>query len=445
MSVNSSLWIQRAQLWFDQTLVQLALPVFWLQAAVLIVALLAGWVVHRRLGGWLASREAVVPKLLAHMMEALRRGLFGLSVALMLLLGEGVLAQYFPTGLWLNALAVLFLALASVRLLIYLLRQVMGNGPLMRAWENAISVLVWGAVALYLLGWLPAMVEALDSLAVQWGDSRLSLLTVLRVSVVVLGLIAAAFWFSQWLERRLDTARHLSPSLKVGIAKLLRVVLLVFAAVIGLHTVGIDLTALTVFSGALGVGIGFGLQRIASNFISGFILIMDRSIRPGDVITIGNNFGWVQELRARYIVVRTRDGVDTLIPNENLVTNEVINWSFGDARVRLKLQVQISYQDDPEQAMRLLEEAAVGPRVLDDPPPGARLLGFGDNGIDLELRLWINDPQAGVNNVRSEVNLRIWKAFQKAGITIPFPQRDLYLKETPRPQSDRPPSGSVEA
>ena len=183
------------------------------------------------------------------------------------------------------------------------------------------------------------------------------------------------------------------------------------------------------------VGLGFGLQRIASNFISGFILVFDRSIRPGDVISINDKFGWVQELRARYIVVRDRDGVETLIPNENLITTEVINWSYSDKQVRIKLPVQISYEDDPEAAMDILARAAQGSaRVLQNPPPAPRLLGFGDSGIDLELRVWIRDPQQGVNNVRSELNIAIWKGFKAAGITIPYPQQDLYVKELPAPQ-----------
>ena len=199
-----------------------------------------------------------------------------------------------------------------------------------------------------------------------------------------------------------------------------------------LNAVGIDLGALTVFGGALGVGIGFGLQRIASNFISGFILVFDGSIRPGNVISINDKFGWVQELRARYIVVRDRDGVETLIPNENLITTEVINWSYSDPRVRLKLPVQVSYADDPEQAMQILIGASeASGRVLRDPAPAARLMGFGEHGIDLELRVWIYDPQEGVANVRSDINLNIWKRFREAGITIPFPQHDLYVKELP--------------
>jgi small-conductance mechanosensitive channel len=174
------------------------------------------------------------------------------------------------------------------------------------------------------------------------------------------------------------------------------------------------------------------LQRITSNFISGFILVLDRSIKPGDVISVGaddSKFGWVQELRARYVVVRDRDGVERLIPNENLITSEVINWSYSDPNTRVRIPVQISYDDNPEEAMAILIEAAkASKRVLLDPIPAARMLDFGDNGILLELRIWINDPENGIGNVRTDVNLAIWKLFKEAGITIPYPQRDLHVK-----------------
>ena len=178
------------------------------------------------------------------------------------------------------------------------------------------------------------------------------------------------------------------------------------------------------------MGIGFGLQRIIANFISGFVLIADRSIKQGDVITVGDSFGWVEKLAARYVVVRDRDGVETLIPNENLMINEVINWSHSDRKIRLKLPVSISYGDDPEQAMALLLKAGGAPeRVLDDPAPVARLMAFGDNGIELQLRVWIQDPQEGISNIRSDINLAIWRAFKAAGVTIPFPQRDVHLRQ----------------
>ncbi len=204
------------------------------------------------------------------------------------------------------------------------------------------------------------------------------------------------------------------------------VAILIGVVLLGLNASGLDLTTLNVLTGAIGIGLGFGLQAIAANFVSGFVLLMDKSIKPGDVIsftgttgTSTENFGWVQELRGRYVVVRDRDGVETLVPNQNLITTPVINWSYSDRKVRLKLPVRISYHDDPEHALAVLIEAAYcSERVLREPGPVSRLMHFSDHGIDLELRFWIADPEEGVNNVRSDVNRAIWRAFRDAGITI---------------------------
>jgi len=216
--------------------------------------------------------------------------------------------------------------------------------------------------------------------------------------------------------------------MRVGLTKVSKFLIYTIAFLLALKSVGIDLTTLAVFSGAIGVGIGFGLQKIFSNFISGFILLFDRSIRPGDVITVGNRFGWVQALHARYVVVRDRDGVETLIPNENLITTEVTNWSYTDRNVRLKIPVQISYRCDVELAMQqMLEAGEEHPRVLKDPAAVTRLMAFGDNGIELELRIWVRDPEAGVGSVRSDINLSIWRRFKAHGIIIPFPQRDVHI------------------
>ncbi|MGD8795396.1 MAG: mechanosensitive ion channel, partial [Thiohalophilus sp.] len=313
-----------------------------------------------------------------------------------------------------------------------ILRKGFAPTPMLKAWENIISTTIWVIVALYLLGALPLVLQTLDSFAFTLGDNRISALSVISFLLLVALLFALAMWISSLIERRMQGSQYLNASLQVALGKIIKVVLIALAILVALDAVGLDLTALTVFGGALGVGLGFGLQRIASNFISGFLLLFDRSIKPGDVISIGNKFGWVHELRARYIVVRDRDGVDTLIPNENLVTSDVINWSYGDRNVRIKIPVQISYSDDPEKAMALLVEAAQqNVRILKEPPPVGRLLEFGDNGIGLELRIWINDPEQGVNNVRSDLNLAIWRSFKEHNITIPFPQRDVYVKSLP--------------
>lgn len=301
------------------------------------------------------------------------------------------------------------------------------GAPMSRA-EWALGWLLWVLLLMWLLRWLDPVIHALNAVTIPVGEHAITLLDVMRVVVVLLLLVAAATYLGAVLERRLLTATGLPIGVRVGIAKLSRVFLVVLAVVLGLTALGVDLTALAVIGGAVGVGVGFGLQRIASNFISGFVLLGDRSIRPGDVITIGTRFGVVQELRARYVVVRDRDGVDTLIPNESIITSEVINWSYADRRVRLKLPVQISYRDDPRKAMQMMEDAARShPRVERDMAPAARVMAFAENGIDLELRFWIRDPEDGVNNVRSDIFLLIWDAFKAAGVTIPYPQRDVHI------------------
>lgn len=272
----------------------------------------------------------------------------------------------------------------------------------------------------------------MDSLAFSVGELRISLLAIVKL-ILLMGLVlVVAIWLSGIIDRRLTQLPYLSAGAAVGFSKVAKLVLITVAALSVLNLVGIDLTALAVFGGALGVGIGFGLQRIASNFISGFILVFDRSIRPGDVISIGEKFGWVVALHARYVVVRNRDGVDTLIPNENLITTEVINWSYSDPNVRLKIPVSVSYSDDVERAMAIiLDIAREHPRVIADPEPVCRLTTFGDHGIHLEARVWVADPQAGFGSVSSDINLAIWRRFKQEGITIPFPQQDVYIKELP--------------
>lgn len=403
------------------------------ELVVLALALTGALLVNRSLGRYLIDTTADAGRadLRRLGLRALQRILFPLSLLLGALVGRAVLVVMQRNILLLDLAVPLMLSLALVRLAVYVLRKAFRPGPAVKAWENLISTSIWILVALHLLGWLPDVVRALDAFGYDFGGLRISLYTLLQLVVAVGALLVLATWLAAVIEQALSRSEFISPGVRIGLAKTSRFGLYTLAALLSLHAVGIDLGALAVFGGALGVGLGFGLQRIASNFISGFILVFDRSIRPGDVISINDKFGWVQELRARYIVVRDRDGVETLIPNENLITTEVINWSYSDPQVRIKLPVQISYQDDPEQAMQiLLDSAHVSPRVLKDPPPAARLMAFGESGIDLELRVWIRDPQQGVANVRSDINLAIWKAFRAAGITIPFPQRDVHLNPT---------------
>ncbi|MFO7602585.1 MAG: mechanosensitive ion channel [Gammaproteobacteria bacterium] len=404
------------------------------QLGILALALILAYFIARRVTRYVALKTQERERSFRHMtLRTLQRLIFPISALVLVVLGRGILHALTLPAQFLNIAMTLLLSLASIRLVIYILRKGFAPSPLLKAWESIISTTVWLIVALYLLDWLPVVVQNLEAVGFTLGKNRVSLLSVINFIMLVAFFFTLAIWLSSHLERRMRASSHLNASLKVALAKLVKVVFITFAVLIALDTAGIDLTALTIFGGALGVGLGFGLQRITSNFISGFILLFDKSIKPGDVVSIGDKFGWVQELHARYIVVTDRDGVDTLIPNENLVTSEVINWSYRDKNVRLKAPISISYHDDPELAMQLMVEAAKSiPRILTEPEPVARLVRFGDNGVELECRVWINDPEKGMGNVLSDLNLSMWHKFKGAGITIPFPQRDVYIKQMPQ-------------
>jgi small-conductance mechanosensitive channel len=254
---------------------------------------------------------------------------------------------------------------------------------------------------------------------------------------VVTGFVVVTSVVARTVERRVMALDTLALSTRIGISKFAYFFLIGLGILLGINAAGVDLTALTVLTGAIGLGLGFGLQAIASNFVSGFVLLMDKSIKPGDVIsftqhtgTSTENFGWVQELRGRYVVVRDRDGVETLVPNQNLITNSVINWSYSDQRVRLRLPVMVSYDSDVERALELLIQAASDhPRILRDPGPVSRLMSFEDYGMRLESRFWIRDPMNGVNNVRSDVNRRILRLFRENGIHIPVAQHEVRVAD----------------
>lgn len=296
-------------------------------------------------------------------------------------------------------------------------------------WSRFVTLVVWAIAALNILGLLDPTMAMLDSAGVTLGGLRISALTIVKAMLSLAVLLWLATVASRLLERRITALPNLTPSLQVLIVKLLKIVLVVIAIVVALRTVGIDLTAFAVFTGAVGVGIGFGLQKLVSNFISGLSILMDKSIKPGDVISVGDTHGWVSSLGARYVSVVTRDATEYLIPNDDLFTQRVINWSYSSADVRLKLPVAISYGADLRKAIELCQRAASEvPRVLKEPKPVCLLKGFGDNGADLELRIWINDPKNGVSNVKSDVFLCIWDNFRTQGIEIPFPQRELHLK-----------------
>jgi small-conductance mechanosensitive channel len=360
------------------------------------------------------------------------------ALALVVLARGALQAAHFDVTM-MDAASRLIGAYVVVRVAVLLFAASLGNKSWMQHWENRLTLLIWLAIAAEYLGWLDPIISTLDSIGVAAGRTRITVWSVLKLLFTLTLFVLVAAWISRWVERRLKKLSNLAPSTRIGIAKFANAFLIALSILMGLNAAGVDLTALTVLTGAIGLGLGFGLQSIAANFVSGFVLLMDRSIKPGDVISLSGqsgtsteNFGWVQELRGRYVVVRDRDGVEMLVPNQQLIQNSVINWSYTDPRIRLKLPVRVSYRDDPELALEILLTACEGqPRVLSDPAPVSRLMHFSDSGIELELRFWISDPQEGVNNVRSEVNRAIWRLFKEHKITIPVAQREIVVNRSP--------------
>ena len=323
--------------------------------------------------------------------------------------------------------------LLLVRFVVHLISVSLGPNSWFRPWELRLTFLIWAAISFQVLGWFSGLERTLDGIDLIPGTKKFSLWSLLKGIVVIAGFLIVTSLIARTIERRVMKLEGIAISTRIGISKFSTFALLAVGVLLGVNAAGVELTALTVLTGAIGIGLGFGLQTIASNFVSGFVLLMDKSIKPGDVIsftgttgTSSENFGWVQELRGRYIVIRDRDGVETLVPNQHFINNQVVNWSYSDQRVRIRLPVMISFQDDPELALQVLVDAAANhPRILKDPGPVSRLMSFENYGMRVEVRFWIRDPMNGVNNVRSDVNREIWRLFKKHGITIPVQQHDV--------------------
>ncbi|MBS0535055.1 MAG: mechanosensitive ion channel [Proteobacteria bacterium] len=302
--------------------------------------------------------------------------------------------------------------------------------------HRVVAIAAWTFAALDILGLRSAVREALDSYAVVIGGLRLSALVVIKAAILLLIAMWVANTVSDFVERRLRSVTDLTPSVQVLIGKVARILFIALAIVIVLSSVGIDLSALAFFSGAIGVGLGFGLQKIVSNFISGIILLADKSIKPGDVITIGDQVGWVTNMGARYTSVDTRDGREILVPNEDFVTQQVINWSYSNNRMMLKSTFGVSYDSDPHHVRKVAVAAALRvPRVLHDPEPVCYFEEFGDSSLNFSLRYWIADPDNGIITVRAPVMLALWDAFKEEGIEIPYPVRDVRITRQAAPDT----------
>jgi small-conductance mechanosensitive channel len=310
-----------------------------------------------------------------------------------------------------------------------------------------VAISAWTIAALSILGYLDSTVAALNSVGITLGGLRVTPLLVIKTSVLLMLTLWAANAVADFLDRRLQTSTDLTPSIQVLMSKLIRLLLISFAVVIVLSTVGIDLSALAFFSGAVGVGVGFGLQKIVSNLVSGIILLADKSIKPGDVISVGDHFGRVGNMGARYTSVDTRDGREYLIPNEDFITQRVANWTYSSDLVRLFVKFSTTYDSDPRKAQEAAVEAALSvERVLKKPAPACMLTAFGATSIEYELWFWIRDPAAGVVNVKSDVLLALWDTLDKQGVSIPKPGPARVIYElahedepgAPQDQSDAP-------
>ncbi len=408
----------------DRISAALASPAGWLELAVVALCFAAGWLLDRRV----RLKSASGAELVRVGLGSVNRLLLPLVVLVLLLIAAAVFRRW-HSAFFLPIAIPLTFALAVIRLLVYALRELFGTPSWVPWSERVISYTMWGIVLLHFTGVLPGLWEELDAMQIPVGSHSVSLFELLKGAVVVILTIAGTLWISGLLEQRLQRASHIDSSVRVVTSKVLRAALLVVGVLIALQAVGIDLTLLTVFGGALGVGIGLGLQKLASNYIAGFTILLDRSIRLGDMITVDTRFGVVAKLTARYVVVRSLDGIEAVVPNEILVTTTVLNHSYTSRDIRVAVPVQVSYDSDVERALALMEEAGrAQPRVLRAPnEPAATLVRFAESGIDLELGVWINDPENGQGNLKSALSLAILRSFRANDIRMPFPRRDVNI------------------
>ncbi len=392
-----------------------------------LLALAIGLIAGRRLGPTLAELWKTH---VAHHGEGLwtRLPLIVRHGAAALLLGIVVTAHPWtpwagvPIGLALGAAAALFA------------HQVLrGLGiPRWAAW--LVSAILFVALFSRAVGGLEPITRTLDGVGVDIGRRRLSLLAAITALVTLIAVVAIVRLANRVVSHAIARSKALDPTQKLLGQKIAGIAIVIVGFFFSIDLLGIDLTAFAVFSGALGLAVGFGLQKTVGNLIAGIILLMDRSIKPGDVIVIGEAVGWVNKIGVRAVSIITRDGKEHLIPNENLMTQEVENWSYSDRNVRVRIPVSVAYDCDLRQAQALmLQAAADSPRVLKSPKPNVWLTAYGNDGVEHEILAWISDPEGGVGNVRSDVLNRLWWLLKDAGINIPFAQRDIYVKSWPTP------------
>jgi len=397
------------------------------QVGVLALSLAVAWwvarVVHLRLMNIRSTEPSATLKI---GVGGLNRVVYPLSALACVILGRFVLHRFQHEVNLLSLAIPLLFSLMLVRVAVYVLRSAFKAGGPLRYWERAIVWTIWVGVALHITGLLPDVVEVLDGFGFHIGKQRISVLTILQALLSVAVTVVIALWAGRTIEARLLDASSLDLNFRIVLSKLVKTLLVIIAIMIALPAVGIDVTVLSVFGGAVGVGLGLGLQKIAANYVSGFVILLDRSISPGALVTIDGRYGEVTKLTARYVVVKSLDGTEAIIPNETVITSVVVNHSYSDRSVRVDVPIQVSYSSDVDRALALMLEAARDhSRVLRNPAPGAVLKSFGDSGIDLELYVWVPDPETGTGNLRSDLYRAMWKSFNANNIAIPFPQREI--------------------
>ena len=411
--LTDSLWVKFENFYSIWTLYQMAII-----AACYLAALGAAAVIEPRIEARLRKIEQQ-PQLLRFLAVLLRRLKWFIFPVLLWFSTAVIRELTWPSRSYLIGMAA---SLAMTWVTVSVLSRIIRNRSLARI----VEICAWSVAALYITGWLDPTVKFLDWAAISIGEIRISLYTFLK-GLIVLGVL---LWLGKilgdFIERKAKGNDLLSPSMQVLLGKLAKTLFFFVAAAAGLSAAGLDLTVLTVFSGALGLGLGFGLQKVLSNLASGFIMLMDRSVKPGDVIELGGTFGWITSIRARYVSVVTRDGAEYLIPNEHFITERVVNWSYSTRKIRLEVKFGVDYASDPHLVREVVAAAIKGiPRVLDHPAPVCHLVAFGESSLDFVVRFWIFDPEEGITNIRSAALLAIWDVLKLNGIAIPYPHLTL--------------------
>jgi len=407
-----------------------AQPTVWLELAALATCVLLAWGLASLLRRALGMRDSTGSVLFGR--QVFDGALFPLLLLVLGYLARALLLQFVPLAVFKVAIPVL-VSLVVIRLGVKVLQVAFAAAPWVRAIERTISWLAWGAMVLWVSGLLPLVLAELDEIQWKVGASTLSLRTLLEGALTAGAVMILMLWISSALEARLlKSAVGSQLFQRKAVANITRAVLLFLGLIFALSAVGIDLTALSVLGGAVGVGIGFGLQKLAANYVSGFVILAERSMRIGDNVRVDNFEGRITDITTRYTLIRSPAGRESIVPNEMLITNRVENLSLADPRVWLSTVVSVGYESDVDLVRRLLVEAALAqPRVLRDPEPSAALSAFGADGLEFTLGFWIADPENGQLNIRSAINIAILQSLRAHGIEIPFPQRVVHVKASP--------------